>query len=687
MPQQATYISLPNGSYVQIPPNATPEQLSAFKDRLASFSKASGMTKEQQAVEQAPNPVKQAQENVRRPLDQLHEKAFSIFTPTGDVPPEQLQKTRDVQRQVTETVGAMLGGEAVVPLTESAEAAKALRETHGLGHWLLPKVMRAAGAGAGAAAGSAVSGEKPTEAIKTGGQYAGMELGGEAALSALNAAYLKIFSDPKLSMQQASKLLADTMSKEELSPRQFGASLQDSFDHIKNTAGQAKGEFVTRVAREHPDVTVDYGKTQDVLKTWVNNLNFMKSHNPSLFAQGEGMTKTLNILTDELNSTNGEIAGIKSGMKKGNFAEADLRRSQFWNYKQQLDPSMASRIVGDLDKASTDDIAKALAGKDPKLAQEYLSASARYKELSSLGRMETLKNVFGNERVAPGNVIEVLNQAPEDSLAAVRTMNRDNPAAVQNLRRSLFEQSLKTAGQRGLFKLQPALVREIYGPQADSVSKFIDVVNSKAGGGSLLTKLPGKYGAAFRLAEGINRPGITIRASEMAKILKSSEMTRLFTQAAEMPAKAGPSNMMRETLDRAIQAAGVQVEEAAPKGRRPIWAEERRASASRRQTEGASPTGVERRSLKDISGPDPMRASLMRNMQSEIDKLPKGHPEREVLQNRLDDMKAHPFDEPAGGRDFLREGRAGTERRMTRAEAEAETERRKAGRRQRFGEE
>ena len=96
------------------------------------------------------------------------------------------------------------------------------------------------------------------------------------------------------------------------------------------------------------------------------------------------------------------------------------------------------------------------------------------------------------------------------------------------------------------------------------------MVNSKAGGGSLLTKLPGKYGAGFRLAEGMNRPGITIRASEMAKILKSSEMVRAFTQAAEMPANAGPAKMMRETLERAILAAGVQTE-AAGTARRPVW--------------------------------------------------------------------------------------------------------------------
>jgi hypothetical protein len=526
------------------------------------------LSKEAQQVAARPNAVAQAQAAVRRPLDQLREKAFSIFTPTGDVPPEQVEKTRAAQRAVTETVGAMAGGEAVEPLIGAGEGA-------GVARWLLPKAMRAAGTGAGAATGAAVSGAPPKEAAKTGAEFAGAEFGTQALSEGLAAAYRKIFADPKLTMQQASRMLADAISKEELSPRQFGKNLQESFDYIKTSAGQAKDEFVNRVARENPDITVDYRNTQNVLKTWVNNLNFMKSHNPSLFAQGEAMSKTLNILSDELNSTNGEIAAISNKMKSGNLPEADLRRSQFWNYKQQLDPSMASRIVGDLDRAATQDIATALARKNPTLARDYLSFSNRYKQLADLGRTETLKAVFGDPRVAPGRVIEALNQAPEDAINALRTIKLENKmegaAAVQNLRRALFEQSLKTAGARGLFKLQPSLVREIYGPQADAVSQFIDVVNRKSGGDSLLTKLPGKYGAAFRIAEGMNRPGITIRASEMAKILNNAQVVRLFTQAADIPANSGPARMMRDTLDRAIAAAGIQPEETVRSARRPVW--------------------------------------------------------------------------------------------------------------------
>src|SRR5467141_3349581 len=44
--------------------------------------------------EGAPDANVQARATVRQPFDQLQEKAFSIFTPTGDVPQGQLQATR-----------------------------------------------------------------------------------------------------------------------------------------------------------------------------------------------------------------------------------------------------------------------------------------------------------------------------------------------------------------------------------------------------------------------------------------------------------------------------------------------------------------------------------------------------------------------------------------------------------------
>jgi hypothetical protein len=62
----------------------------------------------------APDANAQAQAVVRKPLDQLQEKRFSIFTPTGDVPPEQLDATQAVQNRVTAATGALTAAPAVV---------------------------------------------------------------------------------------------------------------------------------------------------------------------------------------------------------------------------------------------------------------------------------------------------------------------------------------------------------------------------------------------------------------------------------------------------------------------------------------------------------------------------------------------------------------------------------------------
>src|SRR5271169_5498335 len=62
----------------------------------------------------APDANAQAQAAIRKPIDQLQEKRFSIFTPTGDVPPEQLQATTNAQNVVTGATGALMAAPAVV---------------------------------------------------------------------------------------------------------------------------------------------------------------------------------------------------------------------------------------------------------------------------------------------------------------------------------------------------------------------------------------------------------------------------------------------------------------------------------------------------------------------------------------------------------------------------------------------
>lgn len=85
--------------------------------------------------------------------------------------------------------------------------------------------------------------------------------------------------------------------------------------------------------------------------------------------------------------------------------------------------------------------------------------------------------------------------------------------------------------------------------------------------------------------------------------------------------------------------------------------------AERRVTRGVSPTGAERRTIpfKDITGPSPARASNMRDIQQKIELLDKDDPVRKVLQDRLDDMKAHPFEQSSGREDIGKMRTAGKE--------------------------
>lgn len=87
--------------------------------------------------------------------------------------------------------------------------------------------------------------------------------------------------------------------------------------------------------------------------------------------------------------------------------------------------------------------------------------------------------------------------------------------------------------------------------------------------------------------------------------------------------------------------------------------------------------GTERRSLRDISGPDPMRGALKNTLQKILNDPTATAHDKVIAQMQLDDLKAHPFDEPVGNRDLIKEGRAKTEKKMSRKEAEEASEKRK----------
>jgi hypothetical protein len=77
----------------------------------------------------APDANAQAAAAIRKPIDQLREKAYSMFTPTGHVPPEQLEATRRAANITTGVVGAA----AALPAVAGAFAPTVGAETVGTG--------------------------------------------------------------------------------------------------------------------------------------------------------------------------------------------------------------------------------------------------------------------------------------------------------------------------------------------------------------------------------------------------------------------------------------------------------------------------------------------------------------------------------------------------------------------------
>lgn len=115
----------------------------------------------------------------------------------------------------------------------------------------------------------------------------------------------------------------------------------------------------------------------------------------------------------------------------------------------------------------------------------------------------------------------------------------------------------------------------------------------------------------------------------------------------------------------------------------------RAKSSGTRATPQASSPGSERRvnpGLRDATGPDPVRQSLVREAQRVIDDPKATVRDKRIARDQMADIKAHPF-ESAKGQDFVKEARAGKPK-MTREQAEAaDAKRRSPGRKKRLSEE
>lgn len=130
-----------------------------------------------------PSPAqKQAHAAARKPLDQ----ATTFQDPRGAATREfsarnPNEKLKEHLKESAVVAGGLVGGELVAPLAAGAEEAAGASR---ILKWLLPRITRASGVGAGSGSAALATGSSPKEALTTGAKAAGTELGGETALAA-----------------------------------------------------------------------------------------------------------------------------------------------------------------------------------------------------------------------------------------------------------------------------------------------------------------------------------------------------------------------------------------------------------------------------------------------------------------------------------------------------------------------
>lgn len=103
---------------------------------------------------------------------------------------------------------------------------------------------------------------------------------------------------------------------------------------------------------------------------------------------------------------------------------------------------------------------------------------------------------------------------------------------------------------------------------------------------------------------------------------------------------------------------------------------------------GGQYSGPERRgSVRDIGTEDPMRTARMSQIRQTLSDPDLDLRDRIVLQRQLDDMKANPFERTNPGEVDIKAAKAKNAPKMSKEEATAASEKRKAGRSKRFGKE
>lgn len=372
-----------------------------------------------------------------------------------------------------------------------------------------------------------------------------------------------------ISANEALPFIAREFGGEAFTPKRFGTRAQAAFDDALDVAIKNKGIAINNLITRNPKAHVNFSSTLEELRKQIGSLESTKSDFPSLFAADTGggtsiKQKTLDILgelqqtltyhskpgtsipiKDEL----GRVTGSRT-VKEGNLAFADKIRSELFNLRQNMEPSTAERVIGKLNKTLTDDIS-ATTGKEE--AAQYIASGNRIRQLKDISESPLVNRVLGQGRVLPEQAGNILKNAPETTLDIIRAISPTDPQAVPVMRRAFLESMVET---NKLPNVGDVTMKELFGPDAEKITKFRDLMREASTRGGLGDFLSIRIGNIFRVGESMQSPVKKMSARSLVDILDNPLGADAVFKIWRAPIKSETAAQAARTLVMLIHAQG-----------------------------------------------------------------------------------------------------------------------------------
>ena len=460
-------------------------------------------------------------------------------------------------------VGSMVGGPATGMLARAGGAA------------LGGAIGRGAGQIIEGIFGSPAAPKSPMEAVEKIGTEAAVQGGGQLVFGGLGKlgtmAFNKIFT--KLESGQAARLIANEISKQDMSPAEVGQYFRKVFEVQKKNAGVALGaskDVIKEGLAKTKGFQVNPRRTLSTIDEEIATIDRKIGQGEASRAETNNLSKvreSLQLLKARLT----EQLTPPTQFRKGGVGEpltVAVRpiparpeeitqtlfdaRTDFFDQAREFDPMQAKRIAGRLAKATHGDIVAnaSAAGLRPQVA-DFLSKSSRYRELVEIpdrltGAVETgegqvMAKIIGDRRVTNDKVVGLLADNPETAVDAIRIIKRGQKSSIDRVKRAIFE-NMMAKGKLSVPNdvANEALVRETFGADATKVSEFRKLFNeAEVRKGKVLSSLvdfvSARVGPMRVAVSDLKGNVVLIDPKKMSKILADPSALDKLVKLAQQP--------------------------------------------------------------------------------------------------------------------------------------------------------